>query len=69
MISIINIKQTISFSYCYSYYDWHKNTKEIINFMEFLKFSNMDTEGPDDITIKSKSDLKEKLQEGLNDIM
>ena len=40
---------------------------QVINFMEFLKFSNMNIEGPDDLAIKSKSDLKEKLQEGLDD--
>ena len=40
---------------------------QVINYMEFLKFSNMNIEGPDDLAIKSKADLKEKLQEGLDD--
>ena len=41
---------------------------QVINFMEFLKFSNMNIEGPESVSIKRKKDLKEKLQEGLNDI-
>lgn len=41
---------------------------QVINFMEFLKFSNMNIEGPESVSIKGKKDLKEKLQEGLNDI-
>lgn len=41
---------------------------QVINFMEFLKFSNMNIDGPERIIIKSKTDLKEKLQRGLDDI-
>ncbi len=41
---------------------------QVINFMEFLKFSNMNIEGPESISIKGKEDLKEKLQKGLDDI-
>ena len=41
---------------------------QVINFMEFLKFSNIDIDGPDKLAIKSKSDLKEKLQRGIDDI-
>ncbi|HBC85235.1 MAG TPA: hypothetical protein DCZ30_07605 [Clostridiales bacterium] len=41
---------------------------QVINFMEFLKFSNMNIDGPERIIIKSKTDLKEKLQKGLDDI-
>ncbi|MBQ3408133.1 MAG: hypothetical protein IJH12_02880 [Clostridia bacterium] len=41
---------------------------QVINFMEFLKFSNIDIDGPDELAIKSKSDLKEKLQRGIDDI-
>ena len=41
---------------------------EYINFIEYLKFSHVDTETLDSVTIKSKKDLKEKLQRGLNDI-
>ena len=43
-------------------------TKQVINFIEYLKLSYIDTEAPDSITIKSKKDLKEKLQKGLDDI-
>ncbi len=41
---------------------------QVINFIEYLKLSYIDTEAPDSITIKSKKDLKEKLQKGLDDI-
>lgn len=41
---------------------------QVINFMEFLKFSNVNIDGPESVIIKSKSDLKEKLQKGLDDI-
>ncbi len=41
---------------------------QVINFMEFLKFSNMNIDGPERVIIKSKTDLKEKLQKGLDDI-
>ncbi len=41
---------------------------QVINFMEFLKFSNMNIDGPESIIIKGKTDLKEKLQKGLDDI-
>lgn len=43
-------------------------TKQVINFIEHLKLSYIDTEAPDSVSIKSKSDLKEKLQMGLDDI-
>lgn len=43
-------------------------TKQVINFIEYLKLSYIDTEAPDSVSIKSKSDLKEKLQMGLDDI-
>ena len=43
-------------------------TNQVINFIEYLKISYIDTEAPDSITIKSKKDLKEKLQKGLEDI-
>ena len=43
-------------------------TNQVINFIEYLKISYIDTEAPDDIAIKSKKDLKEKLQKGLDDI-
>ncbi len=41
---------------------------QVINFMEYLKFSNFDIDGPENLAIKSKSDLKEKLQKGIDDI-
>ncbi len=43
-------------------------TNQVINFVEYLKLSYIDTESPDSVTIKSKKDLKEKLQKGLDDI-
>lgn len=43
-------------------------TTQVINFIEYLKLSYIDMEAPDSITIKSKKDLKEKLQKGLDDI-
>ena len=43
-------------------------TSQVINFIEYLKLSYIDTEAPDSVTIKSKKDLKEKLQKGLDDI-
>lgn len=43
-------------------------TNQVISFVEFLKLSYIDKEAPDNVTIKSKKDLKEKLQTGLNDI-
>lgn len=43
-------------------------TNQVISFIEYLKLSYIDTEAPDSVTIKSKQDLKEKLQKGLNDI-
>jgi len=43
-------------------------TKQVINFIEYLKISYIDTEAPDSVTIKSKKDLKEKLQKGIDDI-
>lgn len=43
-------------------------TNQVINFVEYLKLSYIDTEAPDSVTIKSKKDLKGKLQKGLDDI-
>ena len=43
-------------------------TNQVINFIEYLKLSYIDAEAPDSVTIKSKKDLKEKLQKGLDDI-
>ena len=43
-------------------------TNQVINFVEYLKLSYIDKEAPDSITIKSRKDLKDKLQKGLEDI-
>jgi len=43
-------------------------TNQVISFIEYLKLSYIDAEAPDSVTIKSKKDLKEKLQKGLDDI-
>ena len=43
-------------------------TNQVINFIEYLKLSYIDTETPESVTIKSKKDLKEKLQKGLDDV-
>lgn len=40
----------------------------MINFIEYLKISYVDTDVTDNIMIKSKKDLKEKLQKGIDDI-
>jgi len=42
--------------------------KQVVNFIEYLKLSYIDSEAPDSVTIKSKKDLKEKIQKGLDDI-
>ena len=41
---------------------------QVINFIEYLKLSYIDAEAPESVTIKSKKDLKAKLQKGLDDI-
>ncbi len=43
-------------------------TKQVVNFIEYLKLSYIDTEAPESVMIKSKQDLKEKLQKGIDDI-
>lgn len=43
-------------------------TNQVIEFIEYLKFSHIDQEAPDSVIIKSKKDLKEKLQKGMDDI-
>ncbi|MGN1299136.1 MAG: hypothetical protein ACI4UE_04040 [Candidatus Scatovivens sp.] len=42
--------------------------KQVVDFIEYLKFSQISMEAPDNVVIKSKKDLKEKLQKGLDDI-
>ena len=43
-------------------------TNQVINFIEYLKLSYIDSESPENKKKKSKKDLKEKLQKGLDDI-
>ena len=43
-------------------------TNQVIDFIEYLKLTYVDTVAPESLTIKSKKDLKEKLQKGLDDI-
>ncbi|MCF0125355.1 MAG: hypothetical protein HUJ68_06315 [Clostridia bacterium] len=43
-------------------------TNQVINFVEYLKLSYIDNEAPESVMIKSKKDLKDKLQKGLDDI-
>lgn len=43
-------------------------TNQVVNFIEYLKLSYIDTDAPENVTIKSKKDLKAKLQRGLDDI-
>ncbi len=43
-------------------------TNQVFNFIEYLKLSYIDTESPESVMIKSKKDLKEKLQKGLDDV-
>ena len=41
---------------------------QVIDFIEYLKFSHISMEAPDSVVIKSEKDLKEKLKKGLDDI-
>ena len=41
---------------------------QVIDFIEYLKISHIDSKAPNSVIIKSKKDLKEKLQKGLDDI-
>ena len=43
-------------------------TNQVINFIEYLKLSYIESKAPESVKIKSRSDLKEKLQKGLDDI-
>ncbi|MBR1883858.1 MAG: hypothetical protein IJ809_02775 [Clostridia bacterium] len=43
-------------------------TYQVIDFIEYLKLSHIEKEAPESVIIKSKKDLKEKLQKGLDDI-
>ena len=41
---------------------------QVIDFIGYLKLLHIDKEAPDSVTIKSKKDLKEKLEKGIDDI-
>ena len=41
---------------------------QVINFIEYLKLSNIDMEAPNSVTIINKKDLKSRLQKGLEDV-
>ena len=41
-------------------------TNQVVDFIEYLKLLYIDKEAPNSVTIKSKKDLKEKLQKGLD---
>ena len=43
-------------------------TNQVIDCIEYLKFSYADNKAPEELEIKSKKDLKDKLKEGLDDI-
>ena len=43
-------------------------TNKVIDYIEYLKFSYVKDTAPKELEIKSKQDLKEKLQAGLDDI-
>ena len=43
-------------------------TNQVVNFIEYLKLSYISSDAPDSVIIKSKKDLKEKLQKGLDDM-
>lgn len=41
---------------------------QVIDFIGYLKLLYIDKEAPDSVTIKSKKNLKEKLEKGIEDI-
>ena len=41
---------------------------QVIDFIGYLKLLYIDKEAPDSVTIKSKKDLKEKIEKGIEDI-
>ena len=41
---------------------------QVIDFIEYLKLAYIDKEAPDSVIIKSKEDLKAKLEKGMEDI-
>ena len=43
-------------------------TNQVISYIEYLKLYFLDSGAPDSVKIKSKEDLIEKLQKGLDDV-
>ena len=43
-------------------------TNQVVNFIEYLNLSYISSDAPNSVIIKSKKDLKDKLQKGLDDI-
>ena len=42
-------------------------SNKVIEFIEYLKFTEVVNNGPQDLTIKDKNDLRKKLEEGIKD--
>ena len=40
---------------------------KVLDYIEYLKFSNVTNNAPEELTIKDKEDLKKKLEEGIED--
>lgn len=43
-------------------------TTQVLSYIEYLKLYFLDPDAPESVKIKSKNDLVEKLQKGLDDI-
>ena len=42
-------------------------SNKVIEFIEYLKYTDVVNNGPKDLTIKDKNDLRKKLEEGIKD--
>ena len=42
-------------------------SNKVIEFIEYLKYTNVVNNGSKDLTIKEKNDLRKKLEEGIKD--
>ena len=42
-------------------------SNKVIEFIEYLKYTDVVNNGPQDLTIKDKKDLRKKLEEGIKD--
>ena len=40
---------------------------KVLDYIEYLKFSNVTNNAPEELIIKNKEDLKKKLEEGIKD--